>query len=170
MAELAHYYLFRFNRELSLDFRAFAPEMLDVLQSYSWPGNVRELQSVIKHAMLSASGHVLLPEAFPESLRRGKSPLEPIAPAAPGFDLAQFVGTLLARGEKDIYAKVQDKVDREVLTQVLRQTHGHQAQASEALGLNRSTLRTKLRSLGMVLDKVLADDPQAPSRKHKIDN
>src|SRR5262249_26679655 len=50
VAELAHYFLFRFDRELGLDLRAFAPEALEVLQSYSWPGNVRELQSVIKQA------------------------------------------------------------------------------------------------------------------------
>ena len=47
---------FASDRELSLDFRSFAPEALDMLQSYSWPGNVRELQSVIKQAMLSCLG------------------------------------------------------------------------------------------------------------------
>ena len=46
VAELAHYFLFRFNRELGLDLRGFAPEALELLQSYPWPGNVRELQSV----------------------------------------------------------------------------------------------------------------------------
>jgi two-component system nitrogen regulation response regulator GlnG len=40
------------------------------------------------------------------------------------------------------------------LTRVLRHTHGHQGQASELLGLNRSTLRHRLRTLGLALDKV----------------
>jgi two-component system nitrogen regulation response regulator GlnG len=50
-------------------------------------------------------------------------------------------------------------VDRVLLSRILRETHGHQAQAAELLGLNRTTLRTKLRALGMVVDKVLTDDP-----------
>jgi two-component system nitrogen regulation response regulator GlnG len=49
-------------------------------------------------------------------------------------------------------------MDRVVLTQVLRQTRGHQAQASELLGLNRTTLRSKMRALGMFVDKVVTDD------------
>src|SRR5262249_58313430 len=60
VAELAHYFLFRFDRELRLDLRAFAPEALQLLESYPWPGNVRELQSVVKQAMLHAAGPGLL--------------------------------------------------------------------------------------------------------------
>ncbi|HJT76031.1 MAG TPA: helix-turn-helix domain-containing protein, partial [Gemmataceae bacterium] len=48
--------------------------------------------------------------------------------------------------------------ERVLLTRVLRQTHGHQAQASDLLGINRATLRTKLRQLGLVVDKVLTED------------
>src|SRR5262249_54004812 len=61
VAELAHYFLFRYDRELGLDLRVFSPATLELLQSCSWPGNVRELQGVIKEAMLKASGHILLP-------------------------------------------------------------------------------------------------------------
>jgi len=68
VAEVAHYFLFRFNRELGLDFRGFAPETLERFQGYAWPGNVRELQSAIKQAMLNASGHLVLPEFLPENL------------------------------------------------------------------------------------------------------
>jgi two-component system, NtrC family, nitrogen regulation response regulator GlnG len=45
------------------------------------------------------------------------------------------------------------------LPRVLRQTHGHQARASDLLGLNRATLRAKLRALGLAVDKVLVDEP-----------
>jgi two-component system, NtrC family, nitrogen regulation response regulator GlnG len=65
VAELAHYFLFRFNRELGLDFRDFYPQALELLERYEWPGNVRELQGAIKQAMVQSSGHVVLPEFFP---------------------------------------------------------------------------------------------------------
>jgi two-component system, NtrC family, nitrogen regulation response regulator GlnG len=161
VAELAHYFLFRFDRELGLDLRGFAPETLELLQAYDWPGNVRELQSVIKQAMLHASGHILVPEFLPEGLRRQL----PAAPAprtpAPDFDLPALIDGLLRKGERDVYARVLEAVERLLLARVLRETHGHQAQASEILGINRTTLRAKLRALGLAVDKVVTEEAPA---------
>jgi two-component system nitrogen regulation response regulator GlnG len=158
VAELAHYFLFQFNRELGLDLRGFAPEALALLQNYPWPGNVRELQSAIKQAMLGASGHLLFQEFFPDHLQRTP---ETAAVAGAGLapDLPGLIEGLLQRGEKDLYRQVVEAVERELLSRVLRHTHGHQAQASDLLGLNRATLRHKLRALGLAVDKVLVDDP-----------
>lgn len=154
VAELAHYFLFRFDRELGLDLRALTPETLELLQDYAWPGNVRELQSVIKQAMLHASGHVLVPEFLPDELHRTRRPVSPPT-EAPTSDVANFIDVLLERGETDLHRKVLEAVERILITRVLRHTKSHQAKASELLGLNRTTLRHKLRSLGLTVDKVL---------------
>jgi two-component system nitrogen regulation response regulator GlnG len=160
VAELAHYFLFRFDRELGLDLRGFSPEALDRLQSYPWPGNVRELQSVLKQAMLNASGHIILPEFLPEAVRQpGARPASPPPPAV-AFDLDGLIQELLKRGEKGLHGKVIEAVERVLLAKVLRHTHGHQSQASELLGLNRTTLRHRLRALGLAVDKVLVTDPE----------
>ncbi len=158
VAELAHYFLFRYNRELGMSFRAFAPETLELLQRYSWPGNVRELQSVIKQAMLNGSGYVLLPEFLPENLRDTRGAPTP-APETT-FNLERFIDTQLQAGTNNLHARVLEAVERILFTHVLRQTHGHQSRASEVLGLNRTTLRHKLRALGMAVDKVLVDEGQ----------
>ena len=50
-----------FNRELGREVREVTPEGLEWLRGYPWPGNIRELQSVLKQALLKASGPVLLP-------------------------------------------------------------------------------------------------------------
>ena len=65
---LVQHYLRRFSRELGREVREIAPEALERLRSYSWPGNIRELQSVLKQALLRASGTVLLPAFLPEPL------------------------------------------------------------------------------------------------------
>ncbi len=167
VAELAHYFLFRFDRELGLDLRGFAPETLELLEGYAWPGNVRELQSAVKQSMLHASGHIVLPEFLPEDLRRGRPAASPAAPR-PGFDLEGLVDALLARGEGELHRQVVEAVERVLLARVLRHTHGHQAQASEVLGLNRTTLRHKLRALGLTVDRVVADE-QAPDAGRRDD-
>src|SRR5438874_10050472 len=58
---LINYYLRRFNRELGKDVREVAPETMERLRKYAWPGNIRQLQSVVKQALLHATGSVLIP-------------------------------------------------------------------------------------------------------------
>jgi len=161
VAELAHYFLFRFNRELNLDLRSFTPEALELLEAYPWPGNVRELQGVAKQAMLNASGHVLLPEFLPEHLLSAP-PEAPAAPPAQGkFDLSAVILARLGEKTGKLYEEVVAAVERELLVEVLRHTHGHQTHASELLGLSRVTLRHKLRTLGLAVDKILVSDEES---------
>src|SRR6266404_4042224 len=63
---LIQHYLRRFSRELEREVRDVAPEALERLRNYSWPGNIRELQSLLKQALLQASGSTLLPAFLPE--------------------------------------------------------------------------------------------------------
>ena len=167
VAELAHYFLFRFDRELNLDLRGFAPEALELLQSYAWPGNVRELQGVVKQAMLNASGHLVLPEFLPEQILGTPAAEAPInAAVEPGsFDLNAFIESRPPSSDGRLYAEVIGAVERVLLAKVLRRTHGNQQQASELLGISRGTLRHRMRTLGMTMGRTLVEDEPAGSVK-----
>jgi two-component system nitrogen regulation response regulator GlnG len=154
VAELAHYFLFRFDAAMGLDFRGFDPAALALLEEYAWPGNVRELRNAVQWAMLNGSGHLVLPEFLPEQFRQ--APRDGSPPA--GGDIDRLIDEVLARGEKDVYARVTEAVERALFNRVLRHTHGHQAQASDILGINRTTLRHKLRALGLAVDKVVTEE------------
>jgi len=155
VAELAHYFLFRFNRELSMEVRDFVPEVLEQFLAYQWPGNVRELQGAIKQAMLNASGHLILTEFLPDSFTQ--APVGPMAAAADFPNVSAFVDKLLHDGADQLHARVTAAVERVLFTKVLEYTHGNQRKACELLGLNRSTLRHRLRTLGLAVDKVPVD-------------
>ncbi|HEX5271346.1 MAG TPA: sigma-54 dependent transcriptional regulator [Gemmataceae bacterium] len=155
VAELAHYFLFRFDTAMGLDFRGFDPAALMLLERYDWPGNVRELRNTVQWAMLNGAGSLILPEFLPEHFRA--PPAAGSAPA-PGGELDRLIDDLLARGEKDVYARVTEFVERALFNRVLSHTHGHQAQAADILGINRTTLRHKLRALGLAVDKVVTED------------
>jgi DNA-binding NtrC family response regulator len=159
VAELAHHFLFQFNGELGMNVQGFDPETLACLRQYRWPGNVRELQSVIQEAMLHSTGPILLPEFFPTAVRIGPAPAELQASPLAGPDLMAMIDDLLKRGEHDLYSKVMRVVEKALFTRVLHETHGHQGSASERLGLHRSTLRYKLRDLGLSVDRTGGDDP-----------
>jgi two-component system nitrogen regulation response regulator GlnG len=83
------------------------------------------------------------------------------AAEAAGGDLEELVESMLHDGAGDLHARVVRAAERVLFARVLRHTKGHQSRASELLGLNRSTLRYKLRELGLSVDRVLTEGPSA---------
>ena len=102
IAELAHHFLFLFNRELGLNVQGFDPDVLACLRAYRWPGNIRELQAVLKETMLRATGTLLLPEFLPAGVRHGGSlPSDPSSSSPCGRGhLPTLIDDLLARGRQ----------------------------------------------------------------------
>ena len=159
---LVDHFLKIFNCDLNRQVRSVAPETMRLLEAYPWPGNVRELQSTIRYAMVHAVGEVLRAECLPESLREWTSEASavPAMPAA-GFDLAEHVQRLLRSGDADIYRKACEAADRVILEAILRHTRGNQVQASELLGISRTTLRAKMKALGMIVEKQILPETDA---------
>jgi nitrogen regulation protein NR(I) len=150
---LAEHFARRFGRELRKEVRSIAPEAMELLRRYHWPGNVRELQSVIKQALLQATGPVLLPEFFPPVLR-GQVKGAGASEAAFDFgDLTGFVEGRLQAGTTGLYAEYQALTERLLFTQVLRHTGGNQSQAAKLLGITRGTLRARLAALGVPVER-----------------
>ena len=145
---MIRHFLRRFSRELGRDVREAAPEALERLRAYPWPGNIRELQSVLKQALLRASGNVLLPAFLPQSL--GGPATSPAAPSGKEPGVEEFLVRLrLDRDVRDLYAEAHRNLDRLLLPRVLEHTGGSQHQAALLLGIARQTLRLKLRDLGL---------------------
>ena len=145
---LAQHYLRRFSRELGREVREVDPEALERLRNYAWPGNIRELQSVLKQALLQASGTVLLPAFLPE-LSGGPNESGPAPPAGGDLGLEAFIRQRLGPDVQDLYAGTHRQLDRLLLPRVLEYTGGNQHQAARLLGIARQTLRQKLRDLGL---------------------
>jgi two-component system nitrogen regulation response regulator GlnG len=144
---LAEYFLRKYSDDFERDVRTLSPEALQVLKQYHWPGNVRELQNVIKQALLSARGNVLLPEFLPEDLAHSAAGW-PATNDAP-FVGSEFIADRLEAGTNNLYEEASMLFEQHLLRQVLRHTGGNQLKAAGILGISRVTLRNKLRSLGI---------------------
>ena len=160
---LVHHYVRRFNRELSRDVREVTPEAMERLCSYPWPGNIRELQSVLKQALLRATGPVLVPAFLPESL--GGPRTTPVATAGDEgvLRVGPFLRQRMEAGSKEIYQEAHQHLDRLLLPLVLGSTDGNKLQAARLLGITRKTLRLRLRALGLSdLMSAEGDEDDAP--------
>ncbi len=129
------------------------PAALEALQSYDWPGNVRELQNYVERAVVMASGDELTPDLLP-AVVRGES--EPHSMAIRKFDFDSLATELVIEGlsqaddkSEDLHSRVVDRVEREVIAQVLQQCDGVQIKAAQRLGINRNTLHKKIKDYGL---------------------
>ncbi len=160
---LVERHLRRYSRELGREVRELAPETLERLRNYHWPGNIRELQSVLKQALLRASGSVLLPAFLPEPLgESGQAPSAPSAGGEPGFE-AWVVRQRLGAEVRDLYANAHRELDRLLLQRVMEYARGSQHQAALLLGIARQTLRLKLRDLELPIMRPSDTDEDDPA-------
>jgi two-component system, NtrC family, response regulator AtoC len=144
---LVQYFVRRFSRELGREVGEVAPDAMDQLRLHSWPGNIRELQSVLKQALLRATGPVLLPAFLADNLgESGRSDAPPARLPA----LEAYVRERLGAETRDLYAEAHRVVDQLLLPLVMEHTRGNQSQAAVVLGIARQTLRQRLQEAGLV--------------------
>jgi len=152
---LVEHFVTRFSRELGKNVHQAAPETLEILARYPWPGNLRELQSVLKQAILQATGPVLVPDFLPPVLTAERK--ERTAPTA--FpDWARFIAERLQAGAQDLYAEALAQMERQLITALLEHTGGNQLQAAKILGITRGSLRTKIRALGIIIKSSVSSE------------
>ncbi len=128
IALLVEYFIDRYARKAGKNIRDISKKTLELLQSYPWPGNIRELQNVIERS-------VLLCETESFSIDESWLPQQPSA--AEPKDQIQLPLKLVAQ-------------EKSMIEAALKESHGRvfgSTGAAAKLGIPRSTLESKIRSL-----------------------
>lgn len=122
---LAEYFLRKFCRKRKRDVRGISDEALRSLESYDWPGNVREMENAIERAVIMTEGDVIQADDLLFYSLRSRATQEP----APEGRLAE--------------------VEKEEIARTLERFHWQKNLAAAHLGINRKTLREKIRKYGI---------------------
>lgn len=128
-------------------------EALQALQDYHWPGNVRELQNYVERAVVMADGDELTTDLLPDIVM-GREPakgrqLRGADSESLVFEVVQQGLTKAGANEDDLYNKIVNRVERELIAQVMLSVGGVQTKAAAKLGINRNTLHKKLKDHGL---------------------
>jgi formate hydrogenlyase transcriptional activator len=130
------------SRRLGRSLEVIPRRVLDTLERYDWPGNVRELQNVIERAAVTSTGRELqLPEGWESISLRSYSSVKGAVSAG------------VTEYEPSVREATLEEFERKHIVQVLEQTRWRiegPKGAAVILGLNPSTLRSRMQKLGIV--------------------
>jgi two-component system nitrogen regulation response regulator GlnG len=137
--------------------KSFEPAAIERLKRYHWPGNVRELENLVRRLMAIYSQDIVTGEMVENELASvSRAPFNDTAERS--GDLSESVERFLSDyfmgfGQElppaGLYTRVLRKVEFPLISAALAATRGNQIRAADLLGLNRNTLRKKIRDLGI---------------------
>jgi len=142
-----------YGRRDGLAPRRFRPDALEVLRHYPWPGNVRELQNLVERLLILSEG----PEVGADEIEGALGLDNRAVFAQPmGLDEEDFGGTL---------KRARERFERAFLEYHLARNDWNIARTAETVGLERTHLYRKLKSLGIALrSERRADGDEETSR------
>jgi two-component system nitrogen regulation response regulator GlnG len=147
--DLAQAFLLRAHRE-GLPAKSLDAGALERLKRHSWPGNVRELENLVRRLCALYAEPVITAAMVERELDEAGQGRAASA-AGLGELIERRLAAQLAGGlpQSGLYDRVIAEVEAPLIRLVLAATGGNQLRAAEVLGLNRNTLRKKLREHGL---------------------
>jgi two-component system nitrogen regulation response regulator GlnG len=130
------------------------------MKAYPWPGNVRELENVVRRLTALYPQDVISREIIETELRADipDSPIEKVVVRGGSLSISQAVEENMRQyfasfGDglppAGLYDRVLAEMEYPLILAALTATRGNQIKAADLLGLNRNTLRKKIRELGV---------------------
>jgi len=142
---LAQHFIQKYNEENERNVsEQFLPDVLALLESYSWPGNVRELENTIERAVVIAPGNEITKECLRTEISDPKSVVSGHHDGASNAAVSD-----IGRGI-NFYEEVR-RFEIDLIRRALEQTGGHQSRAARLLGMNATTLNSKIKTYNINL-------------------
>ncbi|MBA2379950.1 MAG: sigma-54-dependent Fis family transcriptional regulator [Blastocatellia bacterium] len=137
---LAQHFIRKYNEENAREISEnLSPEVLSLLENYYYPGNVRELENIIERAVVIAASDEITVDCLRPEVRDpeiARATLQKAEGASGDFDIARGI---------NFYDEVK-RFEIDLIRRALDQTGGHQSRAARLLGLNATTLNSKIKS------------------------
>ena len=153
IGQLASHFCEQFNQEFDTQ-RQVSADAVGYLQSYHWPGNVRELENLIRRMFISNNDTTLSPDSFSHEMNASQAQADVRSTNSLGDDAGHHIKRYFAtlKGEAPaagLHKRIVSEVERPLIEAALYFTKGNQIKAAHILGLNRNTLRKKIRDLNI---------------------
>ena len=162
IALLVQHFLGRVQDE-GLPAKSIDAAALRRLEAHDWPGNVRELENLVRRLAALYAEDVIggdivdaeLAGARPRAGRDGGHEGESLMESVDRHIAQYFAAHKEALPAAGLYGRVLREIERPLIQRTLAATRGNQVKAAEVLGLNRNTLRKKIKELGVQVSRAV---------------
>jgi DNA-binding NtrC family response regulator len=142
---LVSYFVKRFNREMKKGIAGMTPAAMEKILSYGWPGNVRQMENALKRAMVLCQGEwIHEDQLLLEKEMEKRDNVEALAKKSIEVLLDILFEELSKAPQPSQDLDMISILEKGVILRALQKTLGNQLQAASLLGINRSTLRSKM--------------------------
>ena len=133
--------------------KTFTPEALRALKSWHWPGNVRELENLVRRMLVLHADNSIdaaaVEREFPASQTEVNEDAESLSESVDAHIRRYFDALKGGMPAPGLYGRILREVEHPLILATLEVTRGNQVRAADILGLNRNTLRKKIKDLNI---------------------
>ena len=134
---LVKHFIRRLNAKYGKEVRSVDPKVMDLFQTLDWPGNVRELERVLEYAFVFVKGPLIFLSHLPD--------MEEFELTGEALYDKEMSGSRLSEEEPYGYGEEE----REAIREALKRTGGRRVRAAELLGISRTSLWRRMKSMGL---------------------
>ncbi|MDH4101451.1 MAG: sigma 54-interacting transcriptional regulator, partial [Nitrospirota bacterium] len=125
---LIRHFIAKFNKEMEREINNIAPRSMDLLTEYAYPGNIRELENIMEYIFVRCQGNTIMPEHLPKDLQQAD----------------RYIVEKTIETEKPL-----ESLEKEMILKILNQSNWKLGDVAQKLGVSRTTLWRKMKSLGI---------------------
>ncbi len=158
--DLVHHFLAN-TQKMGLPQKSFSTAAIERLKQHRWPGNVRELENLVQRLVAIQADEEVSEQVVDTELSLHPTQLSidhhlDDGPIDLGLAVENYLTDYFASfgnslPPSGIYSRIIHEVERPLISSALAACNGNQIKAAELLGINRNTLRTRIKDLGLTV-------------------
>jgi DNA-binding NtrC family response regulator len=140
---LVDFFIKRYNELYGKQVASIDSAVEEIFMNYEWPGNIRELENVIERAVIMAKGNLIDSSLIPDAINPAKSKDD-------GFNIKNYMKIeSKKKASGTIYKEVIGELEKWLIEEMLVDTGNNKLKTAQKLGINRNTLKSKMKEYGI---------------------
>lgn len=149
--ELVSHFIRKANHEMNLNIKGIDDDALNLLMDHHWPGNIRELENVIKRGAILSRADTIGAHHIEFADKQIPTMPSPVLNTSISSQVKYWFENTdqFSLSPQNLYPQIITRVEKSLISNALKACNNNQLQTSKLLGMNRTTLRNKIKEFNL---------------------